>query len=62
MAQVRVERLDHWGVIIAVLNDVGLLDRIATRLVPETQAMITPGEAGAGMILKGLGLANRPLS
>jgi transposase len=32
------------------------------RLVPDAQAVITPGEAVAGMILKGLGFANRPLS
>src|SRR5919109_5440569 len=52
MDQVRVERLDH----------LGLVDRIDTRLVPDAQAIITPGEAVAGMILTGLGFANRPLS
>jgi transposase len=35
---------------------------IDTHLVPDQQAMITPGEAVAGMILNGLGFANRPLS
>ncbi len=62
MEQVRVERLDHLGVIVAVIKDVGLMDSIDTRLVPETPDRITPGEAVAGMILKGLGLAHRPLS
>ena len=62
MEQVRVERLDHLGVIISVINDFGLIDMIDTRLVPDTQEMITPGEAVAGMILNGLGFANRPLS
>jgi transposase len=33
-----------------------------TRLVPDEQEEITPGEAMAGMILNGLGCANRPLS
>lgn len=35
---------------------------INARLVPDAQAGITPGEAMAGMILNGLGLAHRPLS
>lgn len=35
---------------------------INARLVPDSQEEITPGEAVAGMILNGLGFANRPLS
>jgi Domain of unknown function (DUF4277) len=62
MEQVRVERLDHLGVIVSVINDLGLMDRSDTRLVPDTQDMITPGEAVAGMIRNGLGFANQPLS
>jgi transposase len=62
MEQVRVERLDHIGVIASLIKDLGLVNMIDTRLVPDAQAMITPGEAVAGMILHGLGLANRPLS
>ena len=62
MEQVRVERLDHLGVIVSVIKDLGLIDSIDTRLVPDTQERITPGEAVAGMILNGLGFANRPLS
>src|SRR5262247_3287172 len=62
MAQVRVERLDHLGLIAAVMKDLGLIDMIDRRLVPDAQERITPGEAVAGMILNGLGFANRPLS
>src|SRR5215471_868214 len=62
MEQVRVERLDHLGLLAAVIKDVGLIDMIDTRLVPDEQEVITPGEAVAGMILNGLGFANRPLS
>jgi transposase len=35
---------------------------IDARLVPDEQEGITPGEAVAGMLLKGLGCAHRPLS
>jgi hypothetical protein len=49
-------------VIAAVIKDFGLIDRINTRLVPDAQAVITPGEAVAGMMLNGVGVANRPWS
>ena len=62
MASVRVERLDHLGVIAEVMKDLGLIDMIDARLVPDEQEGLTPGEAMAGMILNGLGFANRPLS
>jgi transposase len=62
MASVTVERWDHWGRIAEGIKDLGLLDRIDGRLVPDRQAEITPGEAVAGMILNGVGCANRPLS
>ena len=57
-----MERLDHVGLIAEVIKDIGLLNMIDARLVPDSQEEITPGEAVAGMILNGLGFANRPLS
>jgi len=62
MALVSVERLDHLGLMAEVIKDLGLIDMIDVRLVPDRQEEITPGEAVAGMILNGLGFANRPLS
>jgi transposase len=62
MESVSVERLDHLGVISSVIKDLGLIDMIDARLSPDAQEVITPGEAVAGMILNGLGFANRPLS
>ena len=62
MEQVRVERLDHLGLIASVIKDLGLIDMIDRRLMPDAQAVITPGEAVAAMILNGLGFAHRPLS
>jgi hypothetical protein len=38
------------------------MDMINARLVPDAQAVLTPGAAVAGMSLHGLGFANRPLS
>ena len=62
MASVHVERLDHLGLIACMIKDFGLISLIDARLVPDDQEEITPGEAVAGMILNGLGFANRPLS
>ena len=62
MESVHVERLDHLGVIASVIKDLELIEMINARLVPDAQEVLTPGEAMAGMILNGLGFANRPLS
>ena len=62
MALVTVARLGHVGLIAEVIKDRGLIEMIDTRLVPDNQEEITPGEAVAGMLLNGLGFANRPLS
>jgi transposase len=62
MASVHVERLDHLGLIASIIKDVGLISMIDARLVPDAQEEITPGEAVAGMILNGLGFANKPLT
>jgi len=62
MESVHVERLDHLGLIACMIKDLGLISMIDARLVPDEQETITPGEAVAGMILNGLGFANRPLS
>jgi transposase len=62
MEQVRVERLAHIGVLASLIQDLGLVNMSDTRRVPAAHAMMTPGDAVAGMILQGLGLAQRPLS
>jgi transposase len=62
MASVHVERLDHLGLIACMIKDGGLISMIDARLVPDEQEELPPGEAVAGMILNGLGFANRPLS
>ena len=62
MESVHIERLDHLGLMASVIKDLGLIRMIDARIVPDEQEEITPGEAVAGMILNGLGFANRPLS
>ena len=62
MESLSVERLDHLGIIATVIRDLGLIEMIDARLMPDEQEEITPGEAVAGMILNGLGFANRKYS
>jgi transposase len=62
MESLSIERVDHLGLIATVIKDLGLIDMIDARLVPNEQEAITPGTAVAGMILNGLGFSNRPLS
>ena len=62
MESVRVERLDHLGVVASVIKDLGLIEMIDARLGLHDQEEITAGEAIAGMILNGLGFSDRPLT
>ncbi len=62
MESLRVQRLDHFGLMACVIKDVGLIDMIDSRLVPDEQEAMTPGEAVAGMMLNSWGFPHRPLS
>ena len=62
MDSVKVERLDHLGVVSGVIKELGLVELIDERIVPDDQEEISTGEAIAGMILNGLGFSDRPLS
>ena len=62
MESLRIERFDHFGLIACAIKDLGLIEMLDSRLVPDEQEVITPGEAVAGMILNGLGFTHRPLS
>jgi len=62
MDAVKVERLDHLGVVAGVIKDLRIVEQIDERIVPDDQEEISTGEAIAGMILNGLGFSDRPLS
>jgi hypothetical protein len=57
MDTVTVERLDQLGIIAGVIKDLGIIEMIDARIVPDDQEDITTGEAVAGMILNGLGFS-----
>ena len=62
MEDLKVERLDHLGIISGIIKDLGIIEMIDDRIAPDDQEEITTGEAVAGMILNGLGFSQRPPS
>lgn len=58
----KIERIDHLGVIAGVMKDVKLAEKIDAVLEPDKQTTVTYGEAVVGMVLNGLGFANRVIS
>ena len=62
MKIIKVERLDHLGVVAGVIKDLNLIEMIDKHLGVDPYEEITSGEAVASMILNGLGFANRPLT
>mgnify|MGYP000430415408 CR=1 FL=1 len=62
MEDLKVERLDHLGIISGVIKELGIIEMIDDRIAPDDQEEITTGEAVAGMILNGLGFSQRPPS
>lgn len=62
MDVVKVERMDHLGIIAGVIQDLGIIEMIDSRIAPDKREEIGTGEAIAGMILNSLGFSNRPIS
>lgn len=62
MENYSVERLDHFGVVAGTIKDLGLIEFIDSRLGRHEGETLSPGETVAGMIINGLGFANKPLS
>ena len=62
MGSVRVERIDHLGIVAGVIQDLGIIDMIDSRIVLDAREDITTGEAIAGMLINGLGFSDRPIS
>jgi len=60
--QMRIERLDHLGIIAGVMSDLGLIELINESLGTDVREEISTGEAIAAMILNGLGFSSKPLS
>jgi transposase len=62
MGSVKVERIDHLGIVGGVIQDLGIIEMIDSRISPDKREEITTGEAIAGMIINGLGFSDRPMT
>ncbi|MCP4325778.1 MAG: IS1634 family transposase [Alteromonadales bacterium] len=58
----KIKRLDHHGIVAGIIDDLQIVPLLDKHLPQDDKQEITPGEAVKGMIMNGLGFANRPLS
>jgi len=59
---IKIKRLDHHGIVAGVIEDLKIVPLLDQYLPQDDKQEISPGEAVKGMIMNGLGFANRPLS
>src|SRR5499425_732968 len=60
MRSVRVERLDHLGIVAGICREIGLAEYLDTLAGP-SQQQVRVGTATVAMIVNGLGFSNRRL-
>jgi transposase len=60
MKDVRVERLDHLGIVAGICREIGLVEYL-DHLADPSQQQVSVGTATVAMILNGLGFSNRRL-
>src|SRR5215468_4923881 len=60
MAGMRIERLDHWGIVAGVCQEIGVAAYLDALAGPRQQ-QVSIGTATVAMILNGLGFSNRRL-
>lgn len=58
----KIKRLDHHDIVAGVIEDLKIVPLLDQYLPQDEKQEITPGEAVKGMIMNGLGFANRLLS
>jgi transposase len=60
-SNIRVQDLDHSGIIAGICDEMGLVEQIDKRLGTHPQEIISPGQVVKAMILNGLGFVSAPL-
>jgi hypothetical protein len=61
VTHIRVERLDHHGLVAGIIDELNIVEHIDARIEADVQETVTAGEAVKAMIINGLGFSNRPL-
>lgn len=57
----KIERLDHLGIVASTIKDLGIVEMIDDRIGTSKQEIVTTGEAIAAMVLNGLGFTSEAL-
>jgi transposase len=60
-SNIRVQDLDHCGIIAGICDEMGLVKEIDRLLGTHPQEIISPGQVVKAMILNGLGFVSAPL-
>jgi hypothetical protein len=60
-SDIRVQDLDHWGIVAGICDEMGLVEQIDRLLGTHPQEVISPGQVVKAMILNGLGFVSAPL-
>jgi|APDOM4702015248_1054824.scaffolds.fasta_scaffold41765_1 transposase len=60
-SNIRVQDLDHCGIIAGICDEIGLVEQIDKLLGTHPQEIISPGRVVKAMILNGLGFVSAPL-
>ena len=58
---IRVQDIDHLGIVAGIINEMGLMEQINQLLGTHPQGMLSLGQVVKAMILNGLGLVSAPL-
>ena len=61
MSGLRIENLDHLGIIAGVIDRIGVVERVNSRLGTSPDEIITSGQVLKAMIINGLGFVSAPL-
>lgn len=58
---IRVQDVDHCGIVAGIIDEMGLVEQINRRLGTHPQEMISAGQVVKAMLLNGLGFVSAPL-
>lgn len=58
---IRVQDIDHWGIVAGIIDEMGLVEQINRQLGTHPQELISAGQVVKAMILNGLGFISAPL-
>ncbi|MBD2364173.1 DUF4277 domain-containing protein [Anabaena minutissima FACHB-250] len=56
-----IKNLDHLGIVVGIIDDIGIVEKINELLGTDTREKVNAGEVVKAIILNGLGFVSKPL-